>query len=492
MKNFVLKKTNKNRAIVSVTIPAHNSSETLKECLTSVLKQSYQPKEIIVVDNNSQDNTKEIILNFQKKYGQKIKYVFEKTVGRAAARNAGISKAQGEIIAMIDSDCIAPPNWLEKLIAPIEKEKENAVMGFEKSFTKNYWADNRQKEDELFTFSKFDGKYIEHIDTKNFAIKTHLIKKFMFNQDLVAYEDWDLFLRLKKCSIKIRFLPDVIVYHQHNSSFKSLVKTQYERGKCAKRIISTYSKDHFFNNYFKSDASAKSCYWKNFIFFLPWAILQFFLNPKSAPFKIISDLSWKIGILSETIHNFATNIKSFYYYKKLNTQMKTKEISFISKSIRPPFNILVFGVGNDSILWHKLNLGGKTVFLEDDETWIQTIQKKFPFLEIYKVSYNTLLKNWKHLLNHPQKLKLNIPSHIFQTSWDIIIVDGPMGYSPQKPGRMKSIYMASILAKKGGFVFVHDLEREVEKNFCHKYLGEKNLLQTVKGRALLGKFLTTF
>jgi hypothetical protein len=74
----------------------------------------------------------------------------------------------------------------------------------------------------------------------------------------------------------------------------------------------------------------------------------------------------------------------------------------------------------------------------------------------------------------------------------VIVVDAPAGYANhfeltgrEAPGRMKSIYMASKLVNKGGFVFVHDCDREVERRYATEYLSTERLFVRVEGRALL-------
>ena len=69
--------------------------------------------------------------------------------------------------------------------------------------------------------------------------------------------------------------------------------------------------------------------------------------------------------------------------------------------------------------------------------------------------------------------------------WDVIVVDGPSGYSAFSSGRMKSIYAASQLVAPGGRVFVHDCERPVEAAFASRYLGDGRMFVEARGHASL-------
>ena len=79
---------------VSIIIPVYNGEKTLRQCLSSVLNQTHENYEVIVVDNNSTDRTEELIKEFQDK-GRKMEYLFEPQRGRGAARNTGERTAKG-------------------------------------------------------------------------------------------------------------------------------------------------------------------------------------------------------------------------------------------------------------------------------------------------------------------------------------------------------------------------------------------------------------
>jgi len=282
---------------ISVIIPVLNGAKTLNKCLVSVTNQDFDDYEIILIDNGSTDNTKEIINQFLKD-SHKIIYIFEPKRGRGQARNVGVAAARGDIVAMTDADCIVPFDWLRNITKPIIEDRALAVIGFEKEAACNYWSRLRQAEDWRFLKTKIEGDYVNHLDTKNFAIKAELLKKMGFDSQLAAYEDWDLFIRLKKIGIKIMFLPELLVEHHHDASARELAITQFSRAQGVVFIMNKYRDDEQFHKLFKNDESASSIKNINFLFFIPWAIWQLVAHSEQAPYRIISDLAWKIGIIA--------------------------------------------------------------------------------------------------------------------------------------------------------------------------------------------------
>ncbi|XP_066358732.1 glucuronoxylan 4-O-methyltransferase 1-like [Miscanthus floridulus] len=171
---------------------------------------------------------------------------------------------------------------------------------------------------------------------------------------------------------------------------------------------------------------------------------------------------------------------------------------------RAPCNFLVFGLGHDSPMWAALNHGGRTVFLEEDASWIATVRSTHPALESYHVAYDTVLIDADALLelrDHPAcvaqpdlasaaeascRLALKgLPQVFHEVEWDLIMVDAPTGWTPQAPGRMGAIYTAGMAARarRPGDgptdVFVHDVDRPVEDAFSKAFLCEGYLAEQV-------------
>jgi len=105
---------------ISVIIPTYNQGRLILRCIDSVLHQTFQDFEIIVVDDGSTDNTKEIL----SAYGHPIRYLFQQNWGPSRARNAGIGQAKGDYIAFLDSDDYFAENNLEEKFQYLESNQQ--------------------------------------------------------------------------------------------------------------------------------------------------------------------------------------------------------------------------------------------------------------------------------------------------------------------------------------------------------------------------------
>jgi len=103
--------------LVSAVIPTYNRASVVTEAIDSILQQTYSRVEVIVVDDGSTDETREVL----SKYGDRITVIYQENSGPSAARNRGIAAAKGEFIGFLDSDDVWLPTKLEKQVALLNR-----------------------------------------------------------------------------------------------------------------------------------------------------------------------------------------------------------------------------------------------------------------------------------------------------------------------------------------------------------------------------------
>lgn len=122
------------KPLVSVIVPTFNSAELLEECLCSIQQQSYHSIELIVVDNNSQDNTKDIARRHTSQ-------VYNHGPERSAQRNFGVKKSSGEYLLIIDSDMVLTPQVIESCVCKMMGNRHHKALVIpEESFGEGFWA----------------------------------------------------------------------------------------------------------------------------------------------------------------------------------------------------------------------------------------------------------------------------------------------------------------------------------------------------------------
>lgn len=189
---------------VSVVIPTFNRSTPLINAIESVLKQTYEDYEIIVIDDGSTDDTRDRL----RPYGERIRYFYQDNRGAGAARNKGIQVARGKWLSMLDSDDVWLPTKLERQL------KALTIFGneFGACFTDCTYVGSANcglssfEEAGLKTRSEFGrlddpikyslGRYAL-ILTPSLLVRRSLLKELNgFDEALVIYEDTDLIFRL--------------------------------------------------------------------------------------------------------------------------------------------------------------------------------------------------------------------------------------------------------------------------------------------------------
>lgn len=180
--------------IVSVIIPTCNRASYLKKAIFSVLEQSFPFFEIVVVDDGSDDETEKVIKGFNDK---RLKYIFQENKGVAAARNTGLNLAGGKFAAFLDSDDYWMPGKLEMQIKFMQES------GFRISQTNEIWIRHGKRVNAMDKHQKPCGWIFEKslelclVSPSCTVMDMELVDEgFIFDEDFIACEDYDLWLRI--------------------------------------------------------------------------------------------------------------------------------------------------------------------------------------------------------------------------------------------------------------------------------------------------------
>lgn len=115
--------------LVSIVVPVYNIESLVAACLDSLKQQTYEAIEVLIVDDGSQDRSREICLPYTN--DSRFRYVYKENGGLSDARNEGIRQAKGEYIAFVDGDDIVDPQFIERLVCSIEENNTDiAVCSF--------------------------------------------------------------------------------------------------------------------------------------------------------------------------------------------------------------------------------------------------------------------------------------------------------------------------------------------------------------------------
>lgn len=186
--------------MVSIIVPVYNVSEYVGKCLDSLLRQTYQNIEIIVVDDGSTDDSGEICNQYAVEYPDKIKVIHTENHGLSAARNVGLKAANGEYIAFVDSDDWVEPEMIEVLLRNLLDSNVNiSSCGVKHDFNNgadllNKTLDTRKcYQRELFKEIIENHNVYGYVWNKLF--KRSVLGNLQFDETLMSCEDIDFTVR---------------------------------------------------------------------------------------------------------------------------------------------------------------------------------------------------------------------------------------------------------------------------------------------------------
>ena len=192
-----------------------NASRYLREALDSVMAQTYQPFEVILVDGQSTDDTEAIAASYPR-----TRFIQQQRTGFADAWNDGIAAARGELIAILDSDDRWTPEKLDEQVALLEAHPEaSAVIGHVKFF-----MPPGPQRPPGFRLELLEGEHIAHMPSALLARRQVFDIVGPFGADWSIASDIDWFARLKDSGLTVLVVPHVVIHkrvHDTNMSYNA-------------------------------------------------------------------------------------------------------------------------------------------------------------------------------------------------------------------------------------------------------------------------------
>jgi cellulose synthase/poly-beta-1,6-N-acetylglucosamine synthase-like glycosyltransferase len=210
----------------SIVVRALDARATLPACLSSLQCLTYPRSrlEVLVVDNGSTDDTAGIAESFG------VRVVAERMRGHASAANRGLASARGDIVAFIDADCVAEPDWLTALVGPLQDPGVGASGGRIRTLHHNTVV-------ELFGDQVHDQRAAILVDRPpyvilaNCAFPRRLLRELGgFDSTLGRGEDVDLAWRMLQRGLRLAYEPRAVVRHQNAHTLRALFGTGVKHG----------------------------------------------------------------------------------------------------------------------------------------------------------------------------------------------------------------------------------------------------------------------
>lgn len=197
--------------MISIIMPVYNRAYIVGDAIKSVINQTYKNWELIVVDDGSKDNTKEVVSSFS---DERIRFFsLGSNKGANYARNFGLKNSQGEYVAFLDSDNIWKKTFLKSRLGHIEKYNVDLLFGrINQEDSGNIWPENDAKEmkdkEDIIRIMSFGNL----IDTNTVLMKKKCLQYVKgFDNDLRRFQDWDFFFALLCQDVSVKFVNNVLV-----------------------------------------------------------------------------------------------------------------------------------------------------------------------------------------------------------------------------------------------------------------------------------------
>lgn len=216
------------KPLLSVVILTYNSSRTIEKCLKSLENQTNKNFEVLIVDDDSTDNTIDLIKRNLKNYPFKIRFFRNGLHNISRGRNIGIKNAKTKYVAFLDSDAYADENWIKKILLNFDKDKELVLVSggeiqiFTNNFSKGVSINDRAIGKLTSNFWKMRGG--------NCAIDKIKLKNIYFNENFMHNEESEFIYRLENLGFRWAYNKNMIIHHESRNDPKNFLKQMYKYG----------------------------------------------------------------------------------------------------------------------------------------------------------------------------------------------------------------------------------------------------------------------
>jgi glycosyltransferase involved in cell wall biosynthesis len=229
---------------VSVIIPARNAADVIPDCIKALQQQTCDRSalEIIVIDDGSSDTTPDVV----KSAG--ITLFSQENRGPAAARNAGVKTARGDIILFTDADCRPAADWVDQMMEPF---KNDAVMG-----VKGVYRSDQTEMTARFVQAEYEAKYrfmaafktIDFIDTYSAGFRRNAftaLKGYDESFPGASVEDQEFSFRMHEAGYQMVFTPRAVVTHLHATSLRRYFRKKFNIGFWKMKVLREHPQKAF-------------------------------------------------------------------------------------------------------------------------------------------------------------------------------------------------------------------------------------------------------
>ena len=203
--------------LVTVIIPVYNGARYLNAALCSIAAQTYRPLEIIIVDDGSTDKSWQLVNAAQERLNLPFSYHYQSNQGPSVARNQGVTKTNGELIAFLDADDIWLPEKLWRQVAYLQaKPNQDGVV-----CRMSYILEKEQEWQPGLSRDYFDKAPAGFLPSALMVWREAFFRVGNFDPALRTGEDTDWFLRARESDVRIGLLPEILLqrrFHQSNLS----------------------------------------------------------------------------------------------------------------------------------------------------------------------------------------------------------------------------------------------------------------------------------